>query len=202
VRLANEAGGIDNITVVLLDVEEGDADPWEIGEVGHGREPEAEPRQEPTGVPAASRSGAGDGMASGAKPPVPRATAGPTTVPRASTRRWGRIAIWTAAVVAVVVAAVVGTRMYLDRQWYVGVSGGNVAVFRGIPTTVAGFELHHVVEETSIPAGEAEQLALWQGLGDGITADDRVTAEAIVEQIRRDVASSSTSRSGTLGGGS
>ncbi|HEX9123462.1 MAG TPA: Stp1/IreP family PP2C-type Ser/Thr phosphatase [Actinomycetota bacterium] len=168
VRRANESGGIDNITVVILDVDETDTDaPDQATDVvGHPR------------GPAASRSGVGDGMASGAKPPDLRRRPLP----------WRRIALWGSVVVVVVVAGLVGTRMYLDRQWYVGVADGNVAVYRGIPTTVAGFDLHHVVQETSIPAEQAKTLAVYQDLDEGITVDDRASAEAIVEQIRKDVA--------------
>lgn len=83
----------------------------------------------------------------------------------------------------------VGLRLYLDSQWYVGVAGGHVAVFRGIPAEVAGFELHHPVVVTGIPAADAEALALYRDLEEGITADDRAEADAIVEQIRTDLAS-------------
>jgi protein phosphatase len=82
----------------------------------------------------------------------------------------------------------VGFRVYLDTQWYVGVSDGRVAVFRGIPAEVAGFELHHVVVETTISAADAEELALYRDLRDGITANDRLDAGAIVDQIRDDLA--------------
>ena len=85
------------------------------------------------------------------------------------------------------VVALVGLRLYLDSQWYVGVSDGHVAIFRGIPTEVAGFDLHHVVVETTISAEKAESLAVHRNLGDGITAEDRERASAIVEQIRLDV---------------
>jgi hypothetical protein len=69
----------------------------------------------------------------------------------------------------------------------VGVSSGRVAVFRGVPAEVAGLDLHSVVEETTIPAEDAEALALYRELSDGITADDREGADEIVEQIRSDV---------------
>jgi len=97
-------------------------------------------------------------------------------------------AYFTAVTLAgIAVVALVGLRLYLDTQWYVGVSDGNVAIFRGIPTEVAGFELHHVVVETTISAEKAESLAVYRDLGDGITAEDREGAGAIVEQIRQDV---------------
>jgi hypothetical protein len=86
------------------------------------------------------------------------------------------------------VVAFVGLRVYLDTQWYVGESGDRVAVFRGIPAEVAGFELHHVVVQTTISAADAEELALYRDLRDGITANDRADADAIVDQIRDDLA--------------
>ena len=89
---------------------------------------------------------------------------------------------------AIVALGVVGFRVYLDTQWFVGVSNGRVAIFRGVPAEVAGLELHSVVVETSISAEQAEAIALYEGLPDGITADDRAGAEAIVESIREDVA--------------
>jgi protein phosphatase len=85
------------------------------------------------------------------------------------------------------VLGVVGLRLFLDTQWYVGVSNGRVAIFRGIPTEVAGFELHSVVVETSLSAAKAEALVAWRGLPEGITTDDREGANAVVEQIRTDL---------------
>jgi protein phosphatase len=96
--------------------------------------------------------------------------------------------------VAAVVLVAFAVRLYLDTQWFVGVSNGRVAIFRGVPAEVAGFHLSSVVVETSIPAEDAEALALYRDdLSDGITADDREGAEAIVEQIRTDVAQAQAS---------
>ena len=100
--------------------------------------------------------------------------------------------VWSGVVVAVLVVGLVGLRVYLDAQWYVGVSNGHVAVFRGVPAQVAGFSLHHAVTETEIPAGEAQTLAVYRDLEEGITADDRASAEEIIAQIRRDVARAHT----------
>jgi protein phosphatase len=169
VREANHAGGIDNTTVIVLDVEEGD--------------PDSDPRS----------------IVSSVQAPPPSTAARADTSPRGidtirgpQTRgrpRWGRIALWTGVAVALVLAGLVGTRTYLDRQWYVGVSDGHVAVYRGIPSSVLGFDLHRVVQETSIPAAEAERFPVYQDLEQGITTRDRDSALAIVQQIRTDVAS-------------
>jgi hypothetical protein len=62
------------------------------------------------------------------------------------------VGIWTGVTLAIVALGLVGLRLYLDTQWFVGVSNGRVAIFRGVPAEVGGFELHSVVVETSIPA--------------------------------------------------
>ena len=154
VQLANEGGGTDNTTVVVLDFSD-DA-------------PAAQPKEEPSSEAIAPA---------------------PTPKPARSRRRLPRkLLLWIGIIVALVVVALVGLRLYLDSQWYVGVSDEHVAIFQGIPTEVAGFELHHVVVQTTISAEKAESLAVWQErLGDGITAEDREGASAIVEQIRQDV---------------
>ena len=149
VQLANEGGGTDNTTVVVLDFSD-DA-------------PAARPKEEPT-------------------------SAREAIAPARSRRRLPRkLLVWIGIIVALVVVALVGLRLYLDSQWYVGVSDGHVAIFQGIPTEVAGFDLHHVVVQTTISAEKAESLAFWQNLGDGITAENREGAGAIVERIRQDV---------------
>jgi protein phosphatase len=155
VQMANEAGGMDNTTVLVLDFSDGDATPQPDGRATRSR---AAIAPVPTGRPARSR--------------------------RFLTRK---LLMWIGIILAVVVVALVGLRVYLDSQWYVGVSDGHVAIFRGIPTEVAGFELHHVVVETTISAEKAESLAVFPNLRDGITVEDREGANAIVEQIRRDV---------------
>lgn len=169
---ANAAGGVDNITVIVVDV-------VEVVEGGDRRmapaddPPPASPSR-PTALDVRPPT-AGIGRRRGPALRLP-----PGTVRRAAVR------LGVAA--AVVTLALVGLRLYLDAQWFVGVSDGRVAVFRGIPAEVAGFELHRVVVETEIPATEARSLALYRNLDEGITAADRAEAEAIVAQIRADLA--------------
>ena len=164
IKAANRAGGIDNITVVVLDIHASDAT-------------DLEGRAGPTGVPTL-RSGAPKGRApqtEGRRRPRPS----PATV-----KRWAlRIGIAAVAVLAIVTAA----RLYIDRQWYVGESGGYVAVYQGIPARVAGLRLSHIELETDIPSADVAQLPQYPELSSGITASDRTEAFAIVEQIRSDV---------------
>lgn len=165
---ANAAGGVDNVTVVLVDLVEGDDGP----NPPTGGAPDPTTLVGPAGVPEARPSRPGRG----ASRPAGRARAA------------ARLGLPAAVVLGVLVVGLVGLRVYLDAQWYVGVADGHVAVYRGIPAEVAGFRLHRLVTETEIPADRARALALYRDLDEGITAADRAEAEAIVEQIRADLA--------------
>ncbi|MGZ5297431.1 MAG: Stp1/IreP family PP2C-type Ser/Thr phosphatase [Actinomycetota bacterium] len=171
VKAANRAGGIDNITVVILDIHENAEDSTD-----------AERRAVPTGGPTL-RSGAPKGRA-----------------PQTGGRRWRRpttstIKKWAVRVGIVMLATlavVFAIRIYLDRQWYVGEADGNVAVYQGIPARFGGLRFSHVELETDIPASEVAQLPQYPALTDGITANDRTEAMGIVEQIRRDLTTAAT----------
>jgi protein phosphatase len=178
VRSANRSGGVDNITAVILDVRDDDHADGPGGREGGARE-----RHDATARPTERHPLATPTI------PVDLDEAGPPSRPKA--RSGGRVlrtvGLGAGVTLAVVLVGMVLLRLYLDTQWFVGISNDRVAIFRGVPAEVAGFELHSVVVETSVPAEEAEALALYRELPDGITADDREGAEMIVEQIRTDV---------------
>jgi len=202
VRAANRAGGIDNITAVVIDfVEDGSSDGTKEAAMPH------QPTKQqpvPTVVPAPDRTDITVVGRPIPEPPKDRAAApAPARRPeparasrapsdrrppgRTSGRALKKAGVGLGVLLAVVVLGMVGLRFYLDTQWFVGVSNGRVAIFRGVPAEVAGYDLNSVVVETTIRADEAQSLALYRELPDGITAEDREAAEAIVEQIRRDV---------------
>jgi PPM family protein phosphatase len=204
VRAANRAGGIDNITAVVIDfVEDGSGDGSKEAAVPH-----QPTKQQP--IPAAVSSPDRTDITVVGRPipdappkdrtSEPARASGPTGPSRSGSpldrrppgrARGGRAlkktGIGLGVLLAVIVLGMVGLRFYLDTQWFVGVSNGRVAIFRGVPAEVGGFELHSVVVETTIRSDDAQTLALYRDLPDGITADDRASAEAIVEQIRNDV---------------
>ena len=218
VKEANRAGGIDNITAVILDfVDDGSGEESTVAaEVHHAPTLErpiprrsditivGAPIPEPT--PEASSLGTSPGSAPltgprpsraggattatrerAARPPARSPSPAPPPTPRRSFGRGRKVALWGGVAVAVLVLGVVGGKLYLDRQWFVGVSDGRVAIFRGVPTDVAGVELSSVVVETTIRAEDAQALHQYRDLPEGITADDRAGADEIVEQIRKDV---------------
>jgi PPM family protein phosphatase len=202
VKVANRAGGIDNITALILDFAEDGGGPGAT----KGFAIPGQPTSERPIAPAAPTNRSDITIVGAPIPePPPGSPVAPSARPasrtdrpaterrpersRPGSRRVGRkVGIWTGVTLAIVALGVVGLRLYLDTQWYVGVSNGRVAIFRGVPAEVAGLELHSVVVETSIPAEQAENIGFYRGLPDGITADDRAGAEAIVESIREDVA--------------
>jgi hypothetical protein len=144
VRAANRAGGIDNITAIVLEVEAGEP---EVGTVAAG----------PTASELSARK-------------VP----------------WRAITIVLTTIVLLLVAYTV-FRSYLDRQWYLGVTGeGHVALYQGIPAAPFGFHLSHVDLDTGLNAAKVEQFH-YDGLADGITFDSRDAALVTLDQMQRDL---------------
>jgi len=195
VDLAVERGGDDNVTTIVVDAEEGGR---ESGPPAQRSADEANPTDTTTTTAAvssvATRTKPADSKAmierAEARAAATPAPAEPPPEPARRPVRWGRAAAWVAVVAVVVVGAWIGVRTYVAHQWYVGVQDGNVAVFNGIPARPLGLRLSHAVSESDVPAAAAERLQPWQGLSDGITTDDRAAADALVEQIRSDVAAS------------
>jgi protein phosphatase len=163
VRAANAAGGVDNITVLVLDLSLEDSE-RRAGDTA-------------ARAPAPGGAGARDGSRASSEAKR-RRSRGPMV---------RRIALWSIAAVLVVVVGLFGARFYLDQQWFVGVASGRVAVFRGIPSEIWGFRLHHLVVLTELSASDVQQLAFYERLGEGITAENRLAADDIVRQIGTDL---------------
>lgn len=182
VEAANQAGGDDNITVIVIDA--GDRAAARAG-AGSERRPSAEAA---TGDRTEGGLMADTGVLTSpvavAESAAPEPAAGRAERPN----RRRRYIAWAFLLVIAVAAAFVATRVYVSRQWYVGESNGHVAIYQGIPATVLGYELSHVEVDTAIPTSEAERLQQWQTLGDGITAESLEDARGIVSQIEQDLA--------------
>ena len=157
VDAANEAGGQDNITAVVVDVADAEPDPH--AQATPTETVSAEPRR-------TERFAVGERR-----------------------RRWPWKALaWTVAVLVLVAGGLIAAkRLFVDRLWFVGVSGANVALYRGIPAEPLGLDLSTLVEETAIPADQATQLAEYRDLEEGITAESEEEARSIIAQIQADV---------------
>jgi serine/threonine protein phosphatase PrpC len=139
VDAANEAGGLDNVTVVLIDVVD-----------DHG-----------TGTGAAA-------------PSVRRRV--PSFVLKV-----------LVPLVLLVLALVAIKQLFIDNQWFVGESNGNVAIFRGIPARPLGLDLATLEEETQITVASVAVIPAYRDVGGGITASNEEDARAIVAQMERDL---------------
>ena len=183
VRAANRAGGVDNITVVVLDLVSDDDDTGDVIGV-------------PTVTVPADVLHEGGADATEART---SSAPGRPSVQRTTLIRW---AIGIVGTLVVLGAGIALFRAWVDDRWYVGVENGNVAIFQGIPAEVLGFDLSRVSLETSIPADDAVQLPAYAGLEEGINQNDEAAAEALVEQIRLDLrAQERADRVGGAGGG-
>jgi protein phosphatase len=193
VQVANAAGGDDNITVLVLDFGEGD------GEAAMGGAMASIASATPSSADGGNGSLDQRGVTTiAASPPRDDTTTlreGPRQSPQPSRRR-RRWIWWAGAIIVLLVFGLIGTRLYVDRQWYVGESDGRVAIYNGIPTKVLALHLSRVTETTELSASRAEQLQPWQDLRDGITAKSLQDAQSIVTQIRADLASSSPGGTG------
>lgn len=157
VSAANRGGGPDNITVVVLDIDEGEEDE------------DGPPPEEP--IPSPEER--------------PREAA-----PRA---RWPRrVFLWVLVPLVLVIGGLLVARAYIGSQWFVGIHDGNVALFRGLPAEIAGFDLYTLVERTDLSAARAVALQPYRDLEDGITADGEDDAREVIEQIEEDLERSLT----------
>jgi PPM family protein phosphatase len=236
VALANEAGGLDNITVVIMEFAQGQ------GFEGATWVPPAPPetattRETPipggldvtaqyqTAPPAAAAPapGAAPAAATGPPPPMPHTaepddappfpgTAARPAPPVPGRHRDGpggrRKLVWIVGLVALLAVALVGTRLYLNTKFFVGVDNGKVAVFRGIPHKTLGYRMFSVVESSNIDGRAAFACPKWHdAMLNGETVGSQTDGDQVLAKIAKDLApggdcSTVTGTNGTGNGGS
>ncbi|RNL83332.1 Stp1/IreP family PP2C-type Ser/Thr phosphatase [Halostreptopolyspora alba] len=194
IDLANRGGGPDNVTAVVADVidtatatDDPMRDPTIVGAADQRREPVMSP-DTPAGRAQNLKRGSGDtaemnrvpeSWAGGAPPPDPE--------PEPRTRRWWPMVVTFLVIVTVVaVAGFFLARSYLAGQYFIAPSndGENVALYQGLDTDVAGYDLFEQVEDTGIrldmlPDNERERVT-----SRGVNFDNREDADAQVESLR------------------
>jgi serine/threonine protein phosphatase PrpC len=190
VEAANAAGGQDNITVVILDALEDQAVP-----AAETTLPTAAAGAEPAGPPVSEAAEEASPTPSEPAADVEADASEPSAggryefaAPARARRRWLRTVAWLVVALLVIGGGLYAVkRFFIDSQYFVGVSGGNVAIFRGIPAQPLGLDLATVERETELPAAEVSRFSAWQSLDLGITADSLQDAESIVSQMKQDV---------------
>jgi protein phosphatase len=181
-ELALRGGGPDNVTVIVADVVDGGgaaAAPVVAGAAAHA----ATSLPDQVGDSAAARARTSElrGPEPGPAPvhgePVAEAGAPPRPL-----RRGLRRSLAAVAVLALLAVAGGAGWSYLRSQYYVGVDGENVAIFRGVNGSVAGVRFAAVEQPTSLTTGRLDAIYAAQ-VEKGIVAADRDDAERIVDRL-------------------
>jgi len=182
VDLALRGGGPDNVTVIVADVVDGGTSGLPVVAGAAARSA----ARLPDGISAeAARSRTPDGSAPTAVLSHPdsrpvhvgeRAAGGP---PRRRGLRRSIAGLVTLVLLAVAAAA---GWAYLQSQYYVGVDGRNVAIFRGVPGAVAGVRFAAVDQATELSTERLDSIDAAQ-VQEGIVAADHADAERIVDRL-------------------
>lgn len=197
VDMANEAGGDDNITVVVVDAL-GDA--AAEGKAASAALAGVPATDEPTGewVP----FGEEDRGEEEAAPPEEVTSASAAAPLRAKRRRSGRpprarrLVAWLLPVVLLVGAGLGAVGWYARRTFYVGLSEGRVTLFRGVPGGLLGWE--PTVEARSSLGTEDLTPAQRADLEDGHRFSTRSAAANFLERLEESREASSPSTSTTF----
>jgi len=149
---------------------------------GLGRLIGAAARATPLSLSAADRGGADRGEAEAAEPAIPLAGVGRSSRRPADGRRRRGPWIAAGAVLGVVAVAVGWLLVALDRQYFVGVDAGQVAIFSGLPGSIAGLSTHHLVERTTVALTDLP-LSQRPRLLQGVAVDDLAAARDLADKL-------------------
>jgi PPM family protein phosphatase len=174
VDMANQAGGDDNITVVVLDaLADGSADGVPAaGRASVTADTEPEPVIDATAVePPAVEAPAGEPPAVEApalEAPAVEAPAAGDRPPRRTpppARRFRGVLVWALPIVFLVAVGVGALGWYARRTYYVGLSADRVAVFKGVPGGLLGWDptVDHQTALTTADLTDADRRDLQNG---------------------------------------
>lgn len=183
VRLALEAGGYDNVTVVIaefVDSEEpldddlscADGQPQLVGAAT------SQPRPR-TGAVRAAKAAPLAEAPDAFEPDPEELRYAPQPTPR---RRWVRWLLATLVVLGLVGGATAYAYDWSQRQYFVAADGDYVAIYQGVDISLPGMDLSQVDEVTAI---RIDSLPTYQRqrVEGGITAPDRDEARRIVTNL-------------------
>jgi PPM family protein phosphatase len=171
VDAANEAGGEDNITVIVIDVKSGGSNDAVAATA-------AAPERQDTPLTSS--------------PPAPEAPAAPPPLPDASDENDDgapRSRVGRKVVIGVIIALLFGGAAYaaaryaLDNSWFVGANDdGNVTIYKGIPDEIAGLDLRDEQEVTDVHVDDLPDF-LQGNVEDGIKVSSLDEARETVANL-------------------
>jgi PPM family protein phosphatase len=189
IRASLDAGSSDNVTCLVADVSEEptvDTIPQLVGSAaelrrrkifkGHrgGDTGELEPL--PLGAPA-------DALPEGARVDDPIDSEAARYAPRPPMGRlWVRRLLAGVVVLGLLWAAAGITFAWSQRQFYVGVSGDTVTIYRGLPTSIGGIDLSKPYEETDLEVSSLSDFDA-AAVREGVTQTSRSAAEKYVRTL-------------------
>lgn len=172
VELALRGGGPDNITVVVCDLID-----------------EADPGRQPVVVGAAADV---ETPTRGGDTPAGRAATAVAGTQQAGTEqtgterrrlRFARRPVWVLLALGVMLAgAALGGWVWTRTQYFVGLEGDRVAIFRGVAWSVAGRSLHSVSEQVAVDPARLPEFERGR-LRDGISASTLPQARRVADRL-------------------
>jgi PPM family protein phosphatase len=171
VELALRGGGPDNVTCVVADVvDAGFGD--DVPVIGGAF-------IDPTdSAPPPAESSPAERAAQMTRLDVPQHVEAPRQ------RRWLRRVLITAAVLAILIGGTSGFYAWTQSQYYVGRSGEEVAIFRGVNTEFGPLKFYKVSQNTSLKMSDLT-LAARSSVESGITAHSQSGAQQIVDNLMK-----------------
>jgi len=179
VQLALRGGGPDNVTVIVADVVDANGGRPTTPVVAGAAADSPQPPPEGIASSSAARARTAEGRD---VDPVPRRTRQVEEPARRDRRRTALLAL---LVLALVGAGLGAGWSYVRSQYYVGVDGRQVAIFRGVTGSVAGMQLSTVSQRTELGTERLDRIALSR-VERGIVARDEPDALQIVARLERD----------------
>jgi serine/threonine protein phosphatase PrpC len=171
VQLANDAGGEDNITAVVI----------EVAEKAQAAAPMKEEESSPAPPAGPARTDTDPAPLRDRRDDTVHALTALADRPK---RRWLRYLLGTLVAVGIIVGGGYALLSYsLSNSWFVGVNeAGIVTIFQGRPEEVAGFSLSEEQEVSDLALAEVPEF-LRDNVRDGIKVDSLEEAEARITDL-------------------
>jgi len=167
VALALRGGGPDNITVVVCDVVQDGEPPAGPTVVGAAAGADGPPATGPATAEHTLTGGSGEQTSSGEV--------------RAARPR-SRPVLVALAVTLGLLAIAAGGWFWLRSQYFVGVEGDHVAIFRGVAWSIGGLHMHSVAEQLALDPADLPQFER-ERLEDGIIAPNLPQARQVAARL-------------------
>ena len=197
VREALAAGGLDNVTVVVVepllagDEEAGDSEPTsDFAPIEHEEHVAPKVNTVNVAAPVPKASMRPREIVVGA-PEVDAGASADAVKSAARKRRKGRKApiIWAIVFVAIIVGACAGFYSYAQNSYYLISENDHVSIYRGLPGNIGGLSFSWLEEQTDVDANKLAPTTASR-LEHGISVNSLEEAQSTIEDYRKAIAGS------------